>query len=73
MRNDLTDSPDFFAAMLQLNQSAYTISLSSSPDSAEPFWPDFSMTIRQVTNSKGETYPSDFGVGLPPLSSQDDY
>ncbi|HEY9730927.1 MAG TPA: hypothetical protein V6C89_03395 [Drouetiella sp.] len=73
MRNEFTDSPDFFAAMLQLNQSSYTISMSSSADSAVSFWPDFSMSIRQITNSKGETYPSDFGVGLPPLSSQDDY
>ncbi len=72
MFTDYSDSSEFFAAMQQIEQGSFTISTSSSSESMT-YWSNLSMSVRQVTNNKGETYPSDFGVGLPPLASQDDY
>ncbi|RTL41502.1 MAG: hypothetical protein EKK48_14150 [Candidatus Melainabacteria bacterium] len=73
MRNEFNTASDFFAAMQQLNQSALAVSAGTSSFSMGSNWPEFSFSVRQITNNKGETYPSDFGVGLPPLVSQDDY
>lgn len=71
MASDHHALSEFFAAM---QQSAETSSLSTgiSSISIESFLDGLSgLTVRQITNSRGETYPSDFGVGLPPLASSD--
>ena len=73
MASEHPELSELFAAM---QKSAETSSLSTSSGissmSIGNFFESLSgLAVRQITNSRGETYPSDFGVGLPPLASGD--
>lgn len=65
--------PDFFELLEAIKRSAEGSAMAESTGfpsiSIDSFFDGLSgLAVRQITNSRGETYPSDFGVGLPPLA-----
>ena len=73
MGNEHPELTSLFAALQKSAElSSSTTSAGISSISIGSFLDSLSgMAVRQITNSRGETYPSDFGVGLPPLASSD--
>lgn len=67
------EHPDLFELFESIKRSAEQAALAGGPNassiSIDTFFNGLSgLAVRQITNSRGETYPSDFGVGLPPLA-----
>ncbi len=73
MASEHPELTSLFAAMQKsAESSSLTTSSGISSISIGNFLESLSgFAVRQVTNSRGETYPSDFGVWLPPLASSD--
>lgn len=65
-----SDRTDLFELFSSIKRSAEMSSASAHSEiSMDSFFEGLSgLAVRQITNSRGETYPSDFGVGLPPLA-----
>lgn len=75
MQNEHSTPADFLSALEKITKmSSFPGSSDITSESMEFFMESITnISVRQITNSRGETYPSDFGVGPPPLVSQEIY